>query len=169
MLLGALVASTVVDLPSVPVVRAWLDGAGPWAWLALALGQALALMTPMPRSALSVLVGAVAGFWAGLALVLVGGLLGGLGGFLVSRWLGREAVARSGSRLRRLDPALHERGFIAVLVARVMPMIAFMLVSYTAGLSEIRLIPYLLGTALGMVPGSVLYVAIGASMPLMVS
>ncbi|WP_164704696.1 TVP38/TMEM64 family protein [Blastococcus litoris] len=151
-------------------MRTWLEDAGPGTWLLLALGQALALMTPMPRSAMSVLVGAAAGFWAGLALVVAGGLLGGFGGFVLSRGLGREAVSRAGSeRLRRFDEALDERGFTAVLLARLMPMIAFMLVSYAAGLSRIRLLPYLLGTALGIVPGSVMYVALGASMPLFVS
>jgi uncharacterized membrane protein YdjX (TVP38/TMEM64 family) len=121
-------------------------------------------MTPAPRSALSLLVAAVAGFWTGLALVVAGGLLGGLGGFLLSRWLGREAVVRAaGDRLHRIDQVFTERGFLAVLIARVMPFVPFMLVSYAAGISGVRLRPYCLGTAIGLLPGSVAYVAIGSS------
>ena len=164
LVLFAVEASTAVDLPSISGARAWLYAAGPEAWLALVFGQAVALMTPVPRSALSVLVGAVAGIWAGLALVVVGGLLGGLGGFLLSRWLGREAAMRvAGDRLRRIDHLFTERGFLAVLIARVMPVVPFMLVSYAAGLSGVRLRPYALGTAIGLLPGSVTYVAIGSS------
>lgn len=127
-------------------------------------------MTPVPRSALSVLLGAVAGFWTGLALVLVGGLLGGRGGFLLSRRPGREAVVHAaGDRLRRLDHVFVERGFIAVFIARVMPVVPFMLVSYAAGLGGVRLIPYTFGTAVGLLPGSVVYVAIGSSTAILAS
>lgn len=38
-----------------------------------------------------------------------------------------------------------------------------MVVSYAAGLSSVRLVPYLFGTAVGLVPWSVVYVGIGAS------
>jgi uncharacterized membrane protein YdjX (TVP38/TMEM64 family) len=170
LVLVALLTGSVIDLPGVSSLRAWLDAAGPEAWLAVVLGQAVALMTPVPRSALSVLVAAVAGFWAGLALILVGGLLGGLGGFLLSRQLGRGAVVRvAGNRLHRLDHVLGERGFIAVLIARVMPVVPFMLVSYGAGLFGVRPMPYTLGTAVGLLPGSVVYATIGASRTLIAS
>lgn len=167
LVLGAVVASAFVDLPGVNGMRAWLNDTGPEAWIVVALGQAIALMGPTPRSALSVLVGALAGFWAGLALVVVGGLLGGLGGFVVSRWLGRGAVVRlAGTRLERLEDRLVQRAFMAVVAARVMPVVPFMLVSYAAGLSSLRLLPYMLGTGVGLLPGSVLYVGLGASITL---
>ena len=169
-MLLSVAAAAAVDLPSISGARAWLYAAGPQAWLAVVFGQAVALMTPAPRSALSVLVGAVAGFWAGLALVVVGGLLGGLGGFFLSRWLGREAATRvAGKPLRRIDHLFTERGFPAVLIARVLPVLPFMLVSYAAGLSAVRLRPYALGTAIGLLPGSVTYVAIGSSTALVAS
>jgi uncharacterized membrane protein YdjX (TVP38/TMEM64 family) len=130
----------------------------------MVLGVAVALLTPVSRTALSVLVGAVAGFPAGLAVALSGGLLGGLAGFALSRWLGREAVTRlAGARLTRVDRVVSERAFVSVLSARIMPVAPFGLVSYAAGLSGVRLGPYLLGTAIGLVPWSVLYVGIGAS------
>jgi uncharacterized membrane protein YdjX (TVP38/TMEM64 family) len=73
-----LVLALTVDLPSVDAVRAWVDGAGGAAWAAMVLGLALVLLAPVPRSALSVLLGVVAGFGPGLAVALAGGLLGGL-------------------------------------------------------------------------------------------
>ena len=91
-------------------------------------------------------------------------MLGGLAGFVLSRWLGRDAVVRlAGARLARLDRAVSQRGFVSVLVARAMPVAPFVFVSYAAGLSGVRLGPYLLGTAVGLVPWSVLYVGLGAS------
>ena len=163
LLAGAAVALSA-DLPTVADVRSWLEEGEPWRWPAVVLGVALALLTPISRSALSVLVGAVAGFPGGLAVALAGGLIGGLAGFALSRWLGREAVTRlAGARVARLDRLVGERGFAAVLAARIAPVAPFVLVSYAAGLSSVRPVPYLLGTAVGLVPWSVLYVGVGAS------
>lgn len=163
LLIGTALAVSI-ELPSIAGMRTWLDEGSSARWLAVVLGVAVALLTPISRTALSVLLGAVAGFPAGLAVALSGGLLGGLAGFALSRWLGREAITRlAGARLARLDRVANERGFVAVLAARLMPVPPFVFVSYAAGLSGVRLGPYLLGTAVGLVPWSVLYVGIGAS------
>ena len=60
----------------------------------MVLGLALVLLAPVPRSALSVLVGLVAGFGPGLAVALAGGLLAALAAFGLSRTLGRSAATR---------------------------------------------------------------------------
>lgn len=162
-LIGTVLAVSL-ELPSVEGVRTWLAQGGWVSWVTVVLGVALALLTPVSRTALSILLGAVAGFPAGLAVALSGGMLGGLAGFALSRWLGRDAVARlAGTRLARLDRAVSQRGFVSVLVARAMPVAPFVVVSYAAGLSGVRLGPYVMGTAVGLVPWSVLYVGIGAS------
>ena len=154
-----------VDIPDVESVRDWLDGAQPVSWLLLVLGLAFGLMSPVPRSALSVLVGAVTGFPSGLVVVIIGSLLGGLGGYAISRSLGRAAVeGLAGPRLRGMEQALSRCSLVAVLVARVMPMLPFMVVSYAAGLIGVRLAPFVVGTAIGALPGSVVYVALGASL-----
>jgi uncharacterized membrane protein YdjX (TVP38/TMEM64 family) len=167
--LGLLVAAGVVlaltvHLPTVGAVRAWVDGAGAPTWAAMVLGLALALLAPVPRSALSVLLGVVAGFGPGLAVALAGGLLGGLGAFGLGRALGRPAVTRlAGRRLARVDRLMTDRGFWALLVGRLTPVVPFVVLSYGAGLTAVRLTPYALATAIGLVPSTVLQVGVGAS------
>ncbi|MGY1811907.1 TVP38/TMEM64 family protein [Blastococcus sp. SYSU D00820] len=157
-------AALLVDLPDVAAVRTWLDAAG-WAGLPLlALGTGIALLAPVPRSALSVLAGVVAGFPAGLAVTLAGGLLGALGAFALGRRLGRPAVERlAGPRLRRADRLLSAHGFGTLFAVRLSP-ISFTVVSYAAALSAVRTGTYTAATAVGLVPGSVLYVGAGASL-----
>lgn len=163
MLTGAVLLALTVDRPGVPALRGWLDEAGPLGWAAVVLGVAGALMTPVPRTALSVLLGTTAGFPAGLAVAVTAGWLGGTGGFAVGRSLGRDAVARlTGRRSARADRLFRDHGFLAVLAARVSPA-PFWLVSYAAGLSSVRWAPHALGTLVGLLPGSVLYVGVGAS------
>ncbi|RBY83061.1 TVP38/TMEM64 family protein [Geodermatophilus sp. TF02-6] len=163
LLAAAVVLALTVDRPEVPSLRGWLHAAGPLGWAAVVLGVSGALMTPVPRTALSLLLGAAAGFPAGLAVAVVAGWLGGVGGFTVGRSLGRDAVVRlAGRRLGRADRLFRDRGFLAVLTARLSP-VPFWIVSYAAGLSSVRWLPHALATLVGVVPGGVLYVGIGAS------
>ena len=163
-LLAGVGAALVLDLPSVGTVRSWVDDAGIAGLAVLVLGYALVLLAPVPRSALSVLVGVVAGFWTGVAIAFAGGLLAALAAFGLSRTLGRSAVLRlAGPRLTRVDDAVSGRGFVAVLTGRLLPVVPFVVTSYGAGLTGVRFAPYLCGTALGLVPSTVVQVGIGAS------
>jgi uncharacterized membrane protein YdjX (TVP38/TMEM64 family) len=158
------VLALLVDVPDVATLRTWLDHRGATGWAVLLVGLALATLAPVPRTALSVLAGVLAGFWGGLALALGSGVLGALAGFGLARWLGRETVTRlAGPRLARADALLTRRGALAVMTGRLVPVTPFTLVSYAGGLSGIPVGPYLLGSAVGLVPGTVLHVTIGAT------
>jgi uncharacterized membrane protein YdjX (TVP38/TMEM64 family) len=164
LLVGGGVVALTVHVPDVDVVRAWADGAGPAGWTAMVLGLAVVLLVPVPRSALSVLVGLVAGFGPGLAVAFAGALLAALAAFGLSRLLGRAAAARlAGARWGRVDELMARRGFVAVLTGRLLPMVPFVVLSYGAGLTGIRWAPYAAGTALGLVPSTVVQVGVGAS------
>ncbi|RBY83233.1 TVP38/TMEM64 family protein [Blastococcus sp. TF02A-30] len=160
----AAVLALTLELPTVGDVRDALAGAGPLGWTALVAGVALVLLAPVPRSAVSVLVAVVVGFWAGLAVAFAGGILAGLAAFGLSRSLGRAAVARlSGPRLTRFDDAVVGRGFAAVLTGRLVPVVPFVVVSYGAGLTGMRFAPYAAATAVGLVPSTLVQVGVGAS------
>ncbi|SFT33800.1 Uncharacterized membrane protein YdjX, TVP38/TMEM64 family, SNARE-associated domain [Geodermatophilus amargosae] len=170
MLLAVLAAGTVValtvELPDVAALRRWVAGAGAAGLVLLALAKGALLVGPVPRSALCVLLGVVLGFWTGLAVSLAGGMLGALAAFGLSRSLGRETAVRlAGPRLAAVDRAVAGRGFVAVLVARVLPVMPYSVLSHAAGLSAVPLGAYAAGTALGLVPTTVLQVGVGASVP----
>ncbi|MBN1092230.1 VTT domain-containing protein [Blastococcus sp. TML/M2B] len=166
---GAVVALTV-DLPDVDAVRGRLDGAGAVGWAALVGAVALVLTAPVPRTAVSVLLGVVAGFLPGLLVALGGAMVAAVLGFGLARWLGRSAVTRlAGPRLDRLDRLLVDRGFVALLVGRLIPVVPFVVLSYGSGLTAMRLLPYAAATALGILPSTVVQVGVGASAPALVS
>lgn len=170
LLAAGLVVAGTVDLPEVEHVRRRLDDAGGAGWAALVTGVGLVLMAPVPRTAVSVLLGVVAGFVPGLLVALGGAMLAAVGSFGLARGLGREAVTRlAGPRLDRLDRLLVERGFVALLVGRLIPVVPFVVLSYGSGLTAMRLLPYVAATALGVVPSTVVQVGVGASAPALVS
>jgi uncharacterized membrane protein YdjX (TVP38/TMEM64 family) len=170
LLVAGLVVALTVELPDVDVVRRRLDDAGGAGWAGLVVGVGLVLMAPVPRTAVSVLLGLVAGFVPGLLVGLAGAMLAALGSFGLSRWLGRAAVTRlAGPRLARLDRLLVDRGFVSLLVGRLLPVVPFVVLSYGAGLTAMRLLPYVAATALGILPSTVVQVGVGASAPALVS
>ncbi len=75
-----------------------------------------------------------------------------------------DAVAElSGPRLARVEDVLRRQGVAAVVVARLTPVLPFTIVNYGAGVSAVPRRDFLVGTAVGIVPGTVGYAALGAS------
>ncbi len=153
----------VVGLPSQDRVRALVTDRGALGVLIFVLGYAVITLTPAPASAATIVAGVLFGVPGGVAIVLVGATLGAYGGFWIGRLLGREAVERlTGRRVARVNDLLRRRGLFAVLGIRLVPVLPFAVVNYSAGLTAVRQTDYVLGTALGIVPGTVVYVVLGA-------
>lgn len=151
-------------LPHDPAeIREWAADIGPAGAVVFVVAYAGFTLTPVPKNVLTIAAGLVWGFWVALGLVYVGALLGAAAAFVLGRSLGREAVERlTGARMARVDAVLAHRGFLAVLGTRLVPVIPFTLINYGAGLTAIRRRDYALGTAVGILPGSAAYVALGA-------
>lgn len=145
-------------------LRTWVESAG-WAGaVVFVVGYALLVLVPTPASLLTILGGALFGVWVGALLAWAGAWLGSVGGFLAGRRLGRPAVDRLlGGRLAQADRVLRQHGLVAVLAVRLVPLFPFTPLNYAAGLVGVRARDYLLGTALGIVPGALAYAAVGAS------
>ncbi|GAA0207247.1 TVP38/TMEM64 family protein [Cytobacillus oceanisediminis] len=157
------VAETQLDLPDSDSVRAYFEGLG---WIALpgfALFYAGATLLPLPKAVCTIAGGAIFGFWAGLAVVLAGAVAGSTLAFALSRWLGRRSVRDLGvERIRRLDEQIGRRGLVAVLVARLVPVVPFTTINYAFGLTSVTLRSYVVATTVGIIPGTAVYVAVGA-------
>ena len=107
----------------------------------------------------TVLIGATAIIFPahlGVMVALAGCLLNSLVTYLIGAGLGRRTVRKlAGSKLNRLSKRLARQGILTVAVVRNIPVAPFAVVNMVAGASHIRLKDFLLGTALGMLPGIV--------------
>lgn len=159
----AVAVGLLVPLPELGVLRAWVGDLGVLGGAGFALLYAAITLTPAPKNVLSVAAGLAFGFGWALAAVYAGALLGAAVAFALGRGLGRDAVERyTGARVARLDALLQRRGLWAVIGVRLIPIVPFTAINYGAGLTSVRRRDYALGTALGIVPGTVAYVALGA-------
>jgi len=162
LLVGLAVALALIGVPSPTELASLLEGTGvPAPVLAVAAFMVLVLGL-VPRTLLAAAAGLMFGPLAGAAYIVAGALLGALLAFGIGRYLGRDFVAVQ-AQLSRLDGWLSRRGVVAVVTVRVLPVAPFGLVSYAFGTSGVRLGAYLVGTAIGMLPATVVYVNLGAA------
>lgn len=160
----AVVLQLSVGLPSQGELRSTLDGLGAWAVPAfVAAYAAVSLLPAGPTAVMTVLGGLLLGFGTGLAAVLAAAVLGAVAAFFVSRLLGRDAVrSLTGRRFASLDDRVRDNGFATVLLARLIPLVPFSTANYAFGLTSVSTRSYAAATVLGIVPGSAVYVAVGA-------
>lgn len=163
-LLGAGVAVLLwFPLPDAAELQVWAAGNGAWVPLAFVGGYALATLLLLPKNVLSAAAGLVFGLGVGVALVWLAAMLGACASFWIGRSLGRDGVHRlAGRHLDRLDSLVLKHGVTAVLLVRLVPIVPFTAVNYGSGLTAVGFRAYLLATAVGIVPGTVAYVAVGA-------
>ncbi|OXI78312.1 hypothetical protein CFB40_36165 [Burkholderia sp. AU31652] len=125
----------------------------------LLAGYVVAATFAVPITLLITATGLVFGAWPGVAYAAVGTMAAAAANYGIGRWLGRDAVRRlAGARANRLSEHIGRRGVLAMAVLRLLPIAPFTVVNLVAGASHIGLRDYLVGTAIGMLPGLVLTV-----------
>lgn len=119
----------------------------------------LALVCAIPLSFLSVVTivafGSVPGFFIALASAVLAAAIT----FELGKLLGHEVVVRmGGERVNTISRRLGKNGLLAVIAIRLVPIAPFAIVNMVAGTSHIRRRDMLLGTAIGMSPGTLIMV-----------
>jgi uncharacterized membrane protein YdjX (TVP38/TMEM64 family) len=107
---------------------------------------------------LTVAGGVVFGFERGLVLNTIGANLGASAAYWLARVLGRDAVAALlGARLSRVQRIAGAGGFLWLLRLRLIPVVPFDLLNLAAGLAGTPWRTFAAATALGILPGTVIY------------
>lgn len=93
----------------------------------------------------------------GALYAFAGALAGGAATYALGRALGRDAVRQlAGPKLNLLSRRLARRGWLTMTIVRLVPLAPFGVVNAVAGASHIGWRDFLVGTALGLLPGLVL-------------
>lgn len=133
------------------------------AFLALA---AAACALGVPRQVVAYAAGLAYGFWPGLGLAMVAEIAACAADFWWARLLGRRAAAaylarRDSGRLARLDRFLRRNGFRATLTVRLLPLGNNLALNLLAGVTGVAAGPFLLASAIGYVPQTVVFALLG--------
>lgn len=114
---------------------------------------------------LTILIAVTAGAfgpWLGLLYAAAGAVASSLTTYLVGAKVGKQALRRFvGPRLNRVARRIAEKGVLAVAAVRLVPVAPFTVVNLVAGASGIRFVDFLIGTALGLLPGLIVLSSLG--------
>ncbi len=147
---------------TVQLIRSW----GGWG---VALSIALMVIhsfVPFPAEILACANGMVYGPLWGTVVTWVGAMLGASLTFGLMRALGQPFVHRMLDEAKRERLALwsRDRGGVALLTARLIPVIAFNLINYAAALTNISWWTFLWATGIGILPLTALSAILGDRM-----
>ncbi|MCF6137679.1 TVP38/TMEM64 family protein [Pseudalkalibacillus berkeleyi] len=145
-------------------IRNWVMSFG---WVAPGVYLVVFALRPFilfPSSLLALVGGLAFGFWYGFLLTIIGTTLGALLSYLAVRNLGFSLGKISSSeKYAELRKEIEDKGFIILLILRLIPFLHFELVTYLSAVSNIRMRDYLFATVLGVIPGAFIYCGLGSS------
>jgi len=152
----------------IEVVRDYILSYGAWApVISAALMVLQALLAFLPSFVLAFANGLAFGaFWGGM-LSLSSATLAAAISFGIAHALGRAPMeAMLGKRsLGAADVWFARYGVYAVLIARLIPVVSFDVISYAAGLTRMSFPRFLLATIVGMAPATFVYSFLGERAP----
>nr|WP_246408302.1 VTT domain-containing protein [Parvularcula dongshanensis] len=113
-------------------------------------------------SFLTIASGFLFGLWVGTGVVVVGATAGAVLLYLAARTVfGDSLRRRAGGFVAKMRDGFAENELSYMFILRLVPLFPFWAVNIAGGVAGVRLRNYTLGTLLGIIPGSFVYVSIG--------
>jgi uncharacterized membrane protein YdjX (TVP38/TMEM64 family) len=153
-----------LDPRDISRLRDFLLSFGPWApAVSFLLMIVQSVAAPLPAFVITIANGLLFGWFWGTVLSWSSAMVGAALCYGIARALGRPVVERlvGGTALAKSDAIFDRYGSHAVLIARLIPLISFDVVSYAAGLTRIGLLPFLVATGIGQLPATIVYSVLG--------
>ena len=150
----------------VKTFNGWVGQRGAWGHVIFIAAYAVATVFFFPGSLMTIGAGLAFGLWRGFAVVCAGATLGAALAFLIARYFVRsrvEKAAKNHPKFAAMDEAIGKEGWKMVALLRLSPLLPFNLSNYLYGVTKIGFWPYLAASWAGMLPGTFLYVYLGAA------
>jgi len=120
----------------------------------------------VPGSVLTFAGGLAFGLGIGFPLVMVSATIGATRAFLVARYLVHnkvESLMQERPKFKAIQSAVGEGGWKVVALLRLSPVLPFNLTNYFYGITDLKLLEYVAATFVGIMPGTLLNVYLGAA------
>ncbi|KAG2710104.1 hypothetical protein I3843_04G009100 [Carya illinoinensis] len=143
----------------------FIDGYGPAGYALFVAAYAGLEILAIPAIPLTMSAGLLFGSLIGTILVSISGTVAASVAFLIARYFARDRILKlveGNKKFLAIDKAIGENGFRVVTLLRLSPLLPFSLGNYLYGLTSVKFVPYVLGSWLGMLPGTWAYVSAGA-------
>ena len=141
-----------------------IDRFGPLVPVGFVVVHVLASLLFVPRSVMAIVAGMLFGFWAACGWAMLGSTAGAVTAFFIARYINSGLIVPE--EIKRIGPLLEraeEGGWRAVAIVRLLPLLPHSLVNYALGLTRLGPSEYTLGSIVGMLPETYVYVNLAAS------
>ncbi len=157
-----IVLASWLPLPTPVQMRDWAESVGPWFPLAFLAAHIVITVVPVPRTAFTLAAGLLFGPVLGAAIAVIASTASAMIAMLLVRAAGWQLnrLVRHKS-IDTVDERLRERGWLAIVSLRLIPAVPFSAINYAAGASTVRVVPYMLATLAGLLPGTAAVVVLG--------
>jgi uncharacterized membrane protein YdjX (TVP38/TMEM64 family) len=142
-----------------------IRGAGALGLAVYAVAYVAAALLLLPGSLLTLGAGLAYGPLYGTLLVSPVSVAAASAAFLLGRTVARPWIQKrveADPRFAAIDAAIGRNGFKIVSLLRLSPVFPFNLLNYALGLTKVGLRDFVLGSFVGMLPGTILYVYLGS-------
>ena len=157
--------TSLAEHVSIDATRAWIERVRSSGFLVpvlLLVTYVVGGLVAFPVMALNAATAIAFGPWLGFTYALAGSMASAIATFGIGKRLGSGAMRRFSSGIvYQASRAISDRGFLAVLSCRLIPVAPFTVINLVAGALPIRFADYLMATLLGMVPGIAVLAAFG--------
>jgi len=144
----------------------YLRTLGIWSPILFVIIYAVSTIIGAPSVIFTIAGGAVFGLVWGTIYSVIGATLGAVGAFWLSRYLLRGWVERrfgGHPTLQRFEAAIALHALQFVLIVRFPPITPFNVENFLFGLTSIAWQPYIIGTFIGIIPGTIAYTWLGVT------
>ena len=121
------------------------------------------LIAPLPAFMITLSNAAIFGWWQGAILSWSSAMVGSALCFGISRALGRDVVEKFAGQgaLASVEGYFEKYGTKTILICRLLPFVSFDAVSYFAGLTPMKFLPFFIATGIGQTPATIVYSYVG--------
>lgn len=138
------------------------------AGLVLIVAKIIGALILFPGTPLTLLAGATFGVFYGTIISLIGNTLGAVAAFFVARYLLRGYVTKQILMKYKTIETYEERffshGLTTVIFLRLIPLFPFNALNFILGVTRVSAKDYIIGTAIGIIPGTVAFVYFGQAL-----
>ncbi len=86
-------------------------------------------------------------------------------GYVVGHWVGRETIEKHGGEMvRRAEKYIQKNSFNSMVLINLLPVAPFTMTNMLAGAFRLDFTRYMLGSAVGIIPGLIIVIAFGGQL-----
>lgn len=161
---GLIFALRNFSIPDCATIQKQIEDAGTMAPVVFFLLYVVSTVAFIPGLVVTMLAGLAFGSIWGTVLVSISSTTGATLAFLAARYIAKEPVEGFLSKqswFKKFKDGVQANGFNYVLFVRLVPLFPFNGLNYACGLTPLKLRDYVLGSMIGMLPGTFAYVYLG--------